>query len=132
MKSATRGIRGATKVSANSRDEILAATSELLKAIVDANEIRTEDIVSIFLTATPDLDAEFPAYAARQMGWKQVPLMCAQEIAKPGAMDKLIRVLIHVNTTLTQAQIKHQYLGDTARLRPDLSGGHDDDRSNEI
>lgn len=132
METATRGIRGAIRVRSNSRDEILAATAEMPTAIVDANNIKTEDIVSIFLTATPDLNAEFPAYAARQMGWKFVPLMCAQEIAKPGAMDKMIRVLIHVNSDLTQTEIRHQYLGETAKLRPDLTGGNDDDRSNEI
>ena len=132
MTPKVRGIRGATEVSENTADSILAATEELLKAMVEANDLKIEDIASIFLTATPDLDAEFPAYAARKIGWKHVPLMCAREIAKPGAMKKIIRILIHTNTNKRQNEIKHQYLGATARLRPDLSGGNDDDSRNEI
>lgn len=127
-----RGIRGAITVSENEVDAILAATEKLLKTMVEANDLNIDDIASIFLTATPDLDAEFPAYAARKLGWKQVPLMCAREIAKPGAMEKIIRILIHANTDKKQNEIKHQYLGATAQLRPDLSGGNNDDRCNEI
>lgn len=119
-----RGVRGAIQVPTNDADSILTATEQLLKAMVVANEIKTDDIASIFLTVTDDLDAEFPAYAARRMGWSLVPLMGAREMAKPGAMPRLIRVLIHVNTEKSQTEIKHQYLGETARLRPDLSGGN--------
>ena len=132
MSHKVRGIRGAIEVSENRADLILAATEKLLLAMVTANDVKLEEIVSIFLTATPDLNAEFPAYAARKMGWKYVPLMCAREIAKPGAMEKTIRILIHTNTDKKQDEIKHQYLGETARLRPDLSGGNDDDSRDEI
>lgn len=124
MTEKVRGIRGAITVSENSAESILAATEKLLLAMVEANDLKIEEIASIFLTATPDLDAEFPAYAARKLGWQHVPLMCAREIAKPGAMEKIIRILIHANSDIKQSDIKHQYLGATARLRPDLSGGN--------
>ncbi len=117
-----RGIRGAIKAQGNTAEDICRATAELLKAIVEVNEIRTEDIASIFFTTTPDLNADFPATAARELGWNLVPLLCAREIDVPGSMPKLIRVLMHVNTTKTQDQIKHQYLGEAAVLRPDLAG----------
>jgi len=116
-----RGIRGAITVKANTKAEIFSGTRELLKAIVDANQIESEDIASIFLTTTPDLNADFPATAARELGWHMVPLLCAREIDVPNAMPRLIRVLMHVNTTKTQAEIKHVYLGEAARLRPDLT-----------
>ena len=117
---AVRGIRGAITVKANTATDISESTAILLKIIVEANEINTEDIASIFLTTTPDLNAEFPAYAARKMGWTFVPLLCAREIDVLKATPKLIRVLMHVNTSKTQAEIKHQYLGEAAGLRPDL------------
>lgn len=117
---AVRGIRGAITVKANTATDISESTAILLKTIVEANEINTEDIASIFLTTTPDLNAEFPAYAAREMGWTLVPLLCAREIDVLKATPKLIRVLMHVNTSKTQAEIKHQYLGEAAGLRPDL------------
>jgi chorismate mutase len=116
-----RGIRGAVRADNNSRNAIFAATLELLQRIVEKNEIKSTSVASIFLTATPDLNAEFPAYAVREMGWTKVPLLCAQEIAVPGAMTRVIRVLLHVNTTKTQDEIMHLYLGDTAELRPDLT-----------
>lgn len=116
-----RGIRGAITAKANTRADIFLATTELLKEIVEANQIDSEDIASIFLTTTPDLNAEFPASAARELGWHLVPLLCAREIDVPHAMPNLIRVLMHVNTTKTQAEIRHLYLGDAAGLRPDLA-----------
>lgn len=115
-----RGIRGAITAKANTKDEIFSATKELLNAITEANQIETEDIASIFLTTTPDLNADFPATAARDLGWHMVPLLCAREIDVPNAMPQLIRVLMHVNTTKTQLEIKHLYLGDASGLRPDL------------
>lgn len=115
-----RGIRGAITVKDNTVEDIFEATKTLLKKIVEENQIETEDIASVFLTTTPDLNAEFPATAARQMGWHLVPLLCAREIDVPNKMGKLIRVLMHVNTTKTQAEIRHQYFGDAAGLRPDL------------
>lgn len=116
-----RGIRGAITAKANTRADIFNVTKELLQAIVEANQIDSEDIASIFLTTTPDLNADFPASAARELGWHMVPLLCAREIDVPHAMPKLIRVLMHVNTTKTQAEIRHLYLGDAAGLRPDLA-----------
>ncbi|MDI6709495.1 MAG: chorismate mutase [Bacillota bacterium] len=118
--SVVRGIRGAITVEHNAAEEILDATRELLTALVDANQIAVDDIASIFLTMTPDLNAEFPALAARQLGWHQVPLLGATEIAHPTAISRCIRVLMHVNTDKKQGEMKHLYLREAARLRPDL------------
>lgn len=119
-----RGIRGANSVAANTPEAILEATRALLLAIVDANPgLRPEDIASIFFTLTPDLNATYPAFAARQLGWMQVPLLGAQEVAVPGAMPRIVRVLVHWNTERPQESIRHVYLGEAARLRPDLARG---------
>ena len=118
-----RGVRGAIAVRKNNRSQIYKATLKLLKRMVEVNHIRKEDIASVFLTATTDLNADFPAYAVRKMGWKEVPLLCAQEIEVPHGMAKVIRILLHVNTDKTQTQIKHQYLNGTKKMRPDLFGG---------
>jgi chorismate mutase len=99
----------------------MAAVKELLSAVVRENQIELEDIASVFFTATKDLNAKFPALAAREMGWRYVPLLCAREIDVPGAMAGVIRVLLHVNTEKSQDQLKHLYLRDAAALRPDLS-----------
>ncbi|MEW6541279.1 MAG: chorismate mutase [Bacillota bacterium] len=119
--SPVRGIRGANTVEDNTRAAIFQATRELLETVVRDNELQLEDIVSVFLTLTPDLDADFPATAARDMGWDRVPLLCATEINVPGAMPRCLRVLMHVHTGRSQNEIKHVYLGRTAALRPDLS-----------
>ena len=119
MNLACRGVRGATSCDANPKEAIIAATRELLEAVVAANGIDPADVGSVFLTATPDLDAEFPALAARQLGWVDTALLCAQEMAVPGATPSLLRVLIHWNTTRTQAEIQHVYLKGAASLRPD-------------
>ena len=124
-----RGIRGAIRVEENTKENILASTRELLLRMVSENEVEVEDIASIFFTATDDLNAEFPAYAARDLDLKMVPLLCAREISVPGCMTRLIRILLHVNTDKSQDQIKHQYLGDTRSLRPDLNEGDIDDDS---
>ncbi|NOY99587.1 MAG: chorismate mutase [Chloroflexi bacterium] len=117
-----RGIRGAVNVPANTKEDILTVTRELLRAILDANpELTPEDIGSAFFTATPDLDAAHPALAARQLGWTEVPLLCAQEIPVPDSLPRCIRVLIHWNTDRPQNKIRHVYLREAARLRPDLS-----------
>lgn len=117
-----RGIRGATCVAANSREAIFEATSKLLREILDRNDLKEEDIASMFLTTTPDLNADFPAYAVRGNGLSMVPVLCAREIDVPGAMPSLVRILLHVNTDKTQAEINHVYLGEAAKLRPDLAG----------
>jgi chorismate mutase len=109
-------------VTENSREAIFEATSRLLREIIDGNEINPEDIASMFLTTTPDLNADFPAYAVRGSGLGQVPVLCASEINVPGAMGMLVRILLHVNTDLKQSEIKHIYLDEAARLRPDLAG----------
>ncbi len=118
-----RGIRGAICAEANTREAVFGATRTLLTTMIERNEIDIERIASIFLTATPDLTAEFPAYAVRDIGLSMVPLLCASEINVPGAMKSVIRILIHVDIDKSQAQIKHCYLGEAARLRPDLAGG---------
>lgn len=119
-----RGIRGATTVDSNSREEILAATMELLKLLVQHNHLQTEDIASAIFTVTDDLDAEFPALAARSMGWNEVALLCAQEIPVPSSQRKCIRVLLHVNTTLSSTEIQHIYLREAVNLRPTFSRDH--------
>ena len=115
-----RGIRGAISVQSNTADKIIEATGTLLEAIVIENEIDPEDIASAFFTVTEDLNAEFPAVAAREMGWMYVPLVCATEINVPGRLARCIRVLLHVNTEKNQKEIKHIYLGEAASLREDL------------
>ena len=117
----TRGIRGAITVTEDEAETILQATRELLEAIVKENaSMRPEDIGSAIFTVTEDLTATFPAQAARQMGWSMVPMMCAREIPVPGSLPKAIRVLVHWNTETPQSQIKHVYLRDAVKLRPDL------------
>ena len=116
-----RGIRGATTVAEDETEIILQATRELLEAIVKENaDMKPEDIGSAIFTVTDDLTATFPAQAARQMGWNMVPMMCAREIPVPGSLPKAIRVLVHWNTETPQSQIKHVYLRDAVKLRPDL------------
>lgn len=116
-------MRGAVQVKKNNRKEIFTATKKLLLTILTENEINQDDIASIFLTATVDLTADFPAYAVREMGWNSVPLLCAQELEVPNSMKRVIRVLVHVNCDKSQHEIKHQYLGATKKLRKDLLGG---------
>jgi chorismate mutase len=116
-----RGVRGATTVSKNTKEEILEATRELLTVMVDVNNIAVEDVASAWLTTTPDVYAEFPAVAARLMGWTQVPLMQSHEMSVPGMLPMCIRVLLHLNTDKGQHDIHHVYLREASRLRPDLS-----------
>ncbi|GCE24835.1 chorismate mutase [Dictyobacter alpinus] len=113
-----RGIRGATTVEHNEREEILAATRELLELIIEKNELKKEDIASAIFSLTADLDAEFPAVAARGLGWTDTALMCAREIPVPNSLGKCIRVLIHVNTTRSAEEIQHVYLKEAVNLRP--------------
>ncbi len=116
-----RGVRGAITVTRNDKDEILAVTRELLTTMVELNGIDIEDIASAWMTTTPDVYAEFPAVAARQLGWTRVPLMQSHEMAVPGMLPLCIRVLLHLNTEKGQHEIHHVYLRDAARLRPDLA-----------
>jgi chorismate mutase len=117
----TRGIRGATTVADDQPDLILEATRELLEAILKDNPGMTpEDVGSAIFTVTDDLASTFPAQAARQMGWSMVPMMCAREIPVPGSLRKVIRVLVHWNTDTPQSEVRHVYLRDAVKLRPDL------------
>src|SRR6266496_1692155 len=113
-----RGIRGATTVECNDREEILAATTELLQLLTQHNDLRTENIASAIFTVTDDLDAEFPALAARGLGWSETALMCAREIPVPGSLSRCIHVLLHVNTTRSAAEIQHIYIRGAVSLRP--------------
>ena len=117
---ALRGIRGATTVVEDTQAAILEATEELIRDIVAANGLASEDVASALFTVTPDLHAEFPAAAARRMGWTLVPLLNFTEIGVPGRLPRCIRVLIHVNTAKAQAEMVHVYLREAVSLRPDL------------
>ncbi|MEN6459194.1 MAG: chorismate mutase [Thermoguttaceae bacterium] len=114
-----RGIRGATTVADNSREEILKATRELLALMIRQNGIDPEDVASAIFSTTPDLNAEFPALAARQLGWSDVALICMNELAVPGSLGRCIRILLHWNTDKPADQIVHVYIKGAARLRPD-------------
>jgi len=115
---ATRGIRGATTVERNDREAILKGTRELLEVLVRLNGLRPEDLGYVLFTVTPDLDAEFPAFAARELGWSDVPLMCGREIAVPGALARCIRVLVSWNTAKSQREVRHAFLRGAKSLRP--------------
>lgn len=115
-----RGIRGATTVATNTREEILAATHELLTRIVEANEVDPDLVASIIFSTTPDLNAEFPAVAAREQGYTMVALSCVHEMNVPGSLAKCLRILMHVNTDRSLGEIKHIYLRGARALRRDL------------
>ena len=118
---AVRGVRGATVSENDDPKNILSATRKLLNAILSENpDMVLEDIASVLFTATDDLNSVYPAKAAREMGWNQVPLICAREIPVPGSLTGCIRVLLHWNTDKPQSEIRHVYLGAAASLRPDL------------
>lgn len=115
-----RGIRGATTVGSDTVEEVLEATRELLEIIREENEFAVEDIASALFTVTADVRSVFPAAAARSIGWDKVPLLCFQEIEVPDALERCIRVLVHVNTDKRQDEIKHIYLKEAQSLRTDL------------
>ena len=115
-----RGIRGATTVEHNERAEILAATTELLALLISRNDLRAEDVASAIFTTTADLDAAFPALAARELGWSDVALMCMREIPVPGSLPMCIRVLLHVNTEREASEIQHVYIHEAINLRPEF------------
>jgi chorismate mutase len=118
---AVRGIRGATTATANTAEDITEATQELIAALVRVNSLDTEEIASAFWTTTRDLIAEFPAAAARRVGWADVPQMCAHEMAVPGGLAMCIRVTLHVNTEKSQRDIRHVYLRGATVLRPEYA-----------
>jgi chorismate mutase len=115
-----RAIRGAIQIDANDRDAILEGTSELVTEVLRRNEIAPDDLISIIFTATPDLNAEFPAYAARLLGLDDVPLLCTTEIAVLGSMPRVLRLLAHAESSRTRAEVRHVYLRGAAMLRTDL------------
>jgi len=117
---AVRAVRGAIQVDENERDAILEGTSELVKEVLHRNNIDPEDLISIVFTATPDLTAEFPAYAARLLGLTDVPLLCTTEINVPGSMPRVLRLLAHVESKLDRSDVRHVYLRGAAALRTDL------------
>lgn len=114
-----RGVRGATTVQENSAEAILTATRQLLETIVYANDMDAGDVASIYFTTTQDLDAAYPAAAARELGWTEVALLCGHEMKVPGSLPRCIRVLIHWNTSCAPGEIKHIYLREAKTLRPD-------------
>jgi chorismate mutase len=113
-------VRGATQLERNDRDELLEATAELVGAVLERNALTPADLISVIFTATPDLTADFPAYAARAMGITDVPFLCATEIAVPGAMPRVVRLLAHVDSDRGRDDIRHVYLRGAAALRTDL------------
>ena len=113
-----RGIRGATTVEHNQREAILTATTELLQLLIAKNELCPEDVASAIFSVTDDLNAEFPALAARYLGWTEVALICTREIPVPGSLGMCIRILLHVNTTRSAAEIEHVYIRGAVNLRP--------------
>ena len=114
-----RGIRGATVSLDNTKDAIIEATKELLSKLITENNLKTEDIASIFFSVTKDLNAEFPAVAARQLGLSNTPILCLNEIDVPESLGQCIRILCHVNIDVSQSDIKHIYLKEAQSLRPD-------------
>lgn len=118
---AVRAIRGAVQVDANERDAVLEATTELVGEVMERNGLTTDDVISVLFTATPDLTAEFPALAARKLGFTDVPLMCASEIAVPGALPLVVRLMAHVETDRPRSDLKHVYLRGAQALRLDIA-----------
>jgi chorismate mutase len=114
-----RGIRGATTAESNTAEDILEATDEMMRTLIALNQLDPADVVSAIFTTTVDLTATFPALAAREIGWLEVPLMCSHEMAVPGALQKCVRVLLHVNSSKSAHEIKHVYLKGARQLRPE-------------
>jgi chorismate mutase len=117
------GIRGATTVDANTREAIVEATAELLRSIIEKNGVGRDDVASMFFTTTRDINAEFPAVAARELGWTNTALLCAHEMDVPGSLPMTLRILVHVNTERNPDDINHIYLRGARVLRPDLAPG---------
>ena len=118
---AVRAVRGATQLEQDSREHMLDRVAELVSDVMAANDLVVDDFISIIFTATSDLVSEFPAYAARQLGFSDVPLVCARELEIEGAMPRVVRLMAHVETDLPRAAVTHVYLHGAANLRRDLS-----------
>ena len=119
MSKTLRGLRGATTATENTREAILEAAEELIRALQEANGFTPVDVVSAIFTSSPDLTAEYPARAARRLGWDTVPLLGTSEVAVPGGLQRCIRLLLHLYTTKPPGELKHMYLRGAAKLRPD-------------
>jgi chorismate mutase len=118
---AVRAVRGAVQVDADERQLVLKATTDLVTALFEANGFTADDVISMVFTATPDLTSEFPALAARELGLVDTPLLCAAEIAVPGALPRVVRILAHVETSRSKQEIQHVYLGGATALRRDIA-----------
>ncbi len=118
---AVRAVRGATQLDADNREHMLERVAEMVTDVMEANSLVVDDFISVIFTATPDLVSEFPAYAARRLGFGDVPLICARELAVEGAMPRVVRMLAHVETDLSRQDITHVYLHGAATLRSDLT-----------
>ncbi|MGI9007981.1 MAG: chorismate mutase [Streptosporangiaceae bacterium] len=118
---AVRAIRGAIQVAADDRQEILDGTAELVTAVLERNELSPDDVISVIFSATPDLQAEFPALAARSLGFEDVPLLCCAEIGVPGALPRVVRLMMHVDTGRSRAEVQHVYLRGAKALRLDIA-----------
>jgi len=116
-----RAVRGAVTVDNNSSEDVMNETIKLLSRMIDDNVINKDDIISIIFSTTHDINAAFPAAAARKMGWTDIPLMCTNEMDVPGSLPKCIRILMHINSDKTNAQLRHIYMKDARKLRPDLT-----------
>lgn len=118
---AVRAVRGATQIDADDRDQILEATTELVAAVMARNGLSTADVISVIFTVTPDLTAEFPALAARKLGFHEVPLLCATEIGVPGSLPRVIRLMAHIETDRPRSDVQHVYLRGATALRLDIA-----------
>jgi chorismate mutase len=118
---AVRAVRGAVQIGGHDRDDILAGTAELVTEVMGRNELSTDDVISVVFTVTPDLTAEFPALAARKLGFQEVPLLCAAEIDVPGAMPRVVRLMMHIETSKPRSALQHVYLRGAAALRLDIA-----------
>ena len=118
---AVRAIRGAVQVDANEREAILTGTAELVTEVMTRNQLTTADVISVLFSATADLNAEFPALAARKLGFQDVPLLCCAEIDMPGALPRVVRLMMHVETPAPRSAIQHVYLRGAAALRLDIA-----------
>ena len=118
---AVRAIRGAIQVDADDRDAILEGTTELVTAVMTRNDLTPDDVISVMFTVTPDLTAEFPALAARKLGFQDVPLLCAVEMNVPGSMPLVVRLMMHVETEQPRAAVQHVYLRGAMALRLDIA-----------
>ena len=116
-----RAVRGAVQIDTDERDAIIEGTTELVNEVMARNELTTDDVISVLFTATPDLTAEVPALAARKLGFHDVPLICAAEIAVPGAMPRIVRLMAHVETDRPRSAIQHVYLRGAVALRLDIA-----------